>query len=126
MWLEDTATVQPEKVRYDKKLYDVINAMNEAKSFDDIFNLYNEILELVDAERMSMYVLEYEKKELYTRVPARIDVVGEIRLPLNEKSIAGYVALTHKSVHLLTAYNQSQVARISPSLVFVGALAKKV
>jgi len=44
MWLEDTATVQPEKVRYDKKLYDVINAMNEAKSFDGIFNLYNEIL----------------------------------------------------------------------------------
>src|SRR5256886_11359209 len=67
MWLEDTATVQPEKVRYDKKLYDVINAMNEAKSFDGIFNLYNEILELVDAERMSMYVLDYDKKELFTR-----------------------------------------------------------
>src|SRR5207244_10770768 len=117
MWLEDTATVQPEKVRYDKKLYDVINAMNEAKSFDGIFNLYNEILMLVDAERMSMYVLDYDKKELYTRVPARIDVVGEIRLPLNENSIAGYVALTHKSVNLLNAYNKAEVARISPSLL---------
>ena len=125
MWLEDTATVQPEKVRYDKKLYDVINAMNEAKSFDGIFNLYNEILELVDAERMSMYVLDYDKKELYTRVPARIDVVGEIRLPLNENSIAGYVALTHKSVNLVNAYNQAEVARISPSLVFDGSWDKK-
>src|SRR5256712_470907 len=125
MWHEDTITVQEEKVRYDKKLYDVINAMNEAKSFDDIFNLYNEILELVDAERMSMYVLEYEEKELYTRVPARIDVVGEIRLPLNEKSIAGYVALTHKSVNLVNAYNQAEVASISPSLVFDGSWDKK-
>jgi len=125
MWLEDTATVQPEKVRYDKKLYDVINAMNEAKSFDGIFNLYNEILMLVDAERMSMYVLDYDKKELYTRVPARIDVVGEIRLPLNENSIAGYVALTHKSVNLVNAYNQAEVARISPSLVFDGSWDKK-
>ncbi len=125
MWLEDTATVQPEKVRYDKKLYDVINAMNEAKSFDGIFNLCNEILMLVDAERMSMYVLDYDKKELYTRVPARIDVVGEIRLPLNENSIAGYVALTHKSVNLVNAYNQAEVARISPSLVFDGSWDKK-
>src|SRR3989454_2673143 len=125
MWLEDTATVQPEKVRYDKKLYDVINAMNEAKSFDGIFNLYNEILMLVDAERMSMYVLDYDKKELYTRVPARIDPVGEIRLALNENSIAGYVALTHKSVNLVNAYNQAEVARISPSLVFDGSWDKK-
>ena len=125
MWLEDTAAVQQEKGRYDKRLYDVINAMNEAKSFDGIFNLYNEILELVDAERMSMYVLDYDKKELYTRVPARIDPVGEIRLPLNEKSIAGYVALTHKSVNLVNAYNQEEVARISPSLVFDGSWDKK-
>ncbi len=47
---EDTLNVQQEKLRYDKKLYDVINAMNEAKSFDGIFNLYGEILELVDAD----------------------------------------------------------------------------
>src|SRR5438093_3425912 len=125
MWLEDTAAVQQEKGRYDKRLYDVINAMNEAKSFDGIFNLYNEILELVDAERMSMYVLDYDKKELYTRVPARIDPVGEIRLPLNEKSIAGYVALTHKSVNLVNAYNLAEVARISPSLVFDDSWDKK-
>src|SRR5213593_2352711 len=125
MWHEDTLTVLQEKHRYDKKLYDVINAMNEAKSFDGIFNLYNEILMLVDAERMSMYVLDYDKKELYTRVPAHIDVVGEIRLPLNENSIAGYVALTHKSVNLVNAYNQAEVARISPSLVFDGSWDKK-
>src|SRR2546428_5854202 len=74
---------------------------------------------------MSMYVLDYDRKELYTRVPARIDVVGEIRLPLNENSIAGYVALTHKSVNLVNAYNQAEVARISPSLVFDGSWDKK-
>src|SRR5438128_11609866 len=118
MWLEDTATVQPEKVRYDKKLYDVINAMNEAKSFDGIFNLYNEILMLVDAERMSMYVLDYDKKELYTRVPARIDVVGEIRLPLNENSISGYVVLSLKSVNLVYTYNQAEWARSQPFALF--------
>src|SRR5436853_5637474 len=93
MWHEDTLTVLQEKHRYDKKLYDVINAMNEAKSFDGIFNLYNEILMLVDAERMSMYVLDYDKKELYTRVPAHIDVVGEIRLPVKKNSIGGTAAL---------------------------------
>src|SRR5437773_10779880 len=98
MWLEDTATVQPEKVRYDKKLYDVINAMNEAKSFDGIFNLYNEILMLVDAECMSMYVLDYDKQELYTRVPAHIDVVEELRLPLKENNIAEHAAVNHNSV----------------------------
>jgi type II secretory ATPase GspE/PulE/Tfp pilus assembly ATPase PilB-like protein len=122
---EDTLNVQQDELHYDKKLYDVINAMNAAKGFDGIFNLYNEIIDLVEAERMSMYVLDYEKKELYTRVPARIDVVGEIRLPLNEKSIAGYVALTHKSVNLVNAYDQAELARISPSLVFDGSWDKK-
>src|SRR5438093_12982694 len=109
MWLEDTATVQPEKVRYDKKLYDVINAMNEPKSFDGIFNLYNEILMLVDAERMSMYVLDYDKKELYTRVTARIDVVGEVRLPVKANSIAAYHARKPKAANLVHAHDQAEL-----------------
>src|SRR5207302_1462418 len=125
MWHEDTLTVLQEKHRYDKKGYDVINAMNEATSFDNILHLYNEILGLVDAERMTMYILDYEKKELYTRVPAHIDLVGEIRLPLNEKSIAGYVALTHKSVNHVNTYDQAEETSISPALLFNDTWDKK-
>jgi len=107
-----------EKLAYEQKLVELGNRIHAARSLDSIFiELHDEILELLDAERMTLYAVDHEKKELYSKFLA-LDSVKEIRVPISEKSIAGYVALTRQMVNIADAYNEAELARISPTLAF--------
>ncbi|TLY38476.1 MAG: GspE/PulE family protein [Nitrospirae bacterium] len=114
---QDSIKSLEEKLLYERKLVQLVSRLSAARNLDNIFELYNEILALLDAERMSFYVMDADKMELFTKFPD-IDPIKEIRLPLNEKSIAGYVALTQQVVNIPDAYIKTALARISPRLAF--------
>jgi hypothetical protein len=86
--------------------------------FDNIFiELQSEILELLDAERMTLYAVDHEKKELYSKFMT-LATVKEIRVPISEKSIAGYATLTRQVVNIADAYDKAELGRMSPALAF--------
>ncbi len=121
------ATVQAlqEKLAYEQKLLQLVNRIHAAKGLDNIFiELQSEILELLDAERMTLYAIDYEKKELYSKFLA-LDTVREIRVLISEKSIAGYVALTREMLNIADAYNTGDLTRISETLTFDSSWDKK-
>lgn len=121
------ATVQAlqERLAYEQKLLQLVNRIHAAKSLDNIFiELQSEILELLDAERMTLYAVDYEKKELYSKYLA-LDAVNEIRVPISEKSTAGYVALTRELVNIADAYNAGELTRVSATLAFDSSWDKK-
>src|SRR5207247_8086373 len=74
--------------------------------------------------RMTLYAVDAEKKEIYSRFLA-LNTVKDIRLPINERSIAGYVATTGKVVSIADAYDKGELAKISPTLSFDGSWDKK-
>ncbi len=114
-----------EQLAYEQKLVELTNRIHAARSLDSIFiELHGEILELLDAERMTLYAVDHEKKELYSKFLA-LDIVKEIRVPISERSISGYVALTRQMVDISDAYNQAELARISQNLTFDGSWDKK-
>ena len=124
---DQQATVQAlqEKLAYEQKLLQLVNRIHAAKGLDNIFiELQGEILELLDAERMTLYAVDYEKKELFSKFLA-LDAVNEIRVPISEKSIAGYVALSRELVNIVDAYNAGELARVSESLAFDSSWDKK-
>ena len=107
-----------EKLASEQKLVDLINRIHAAKSLDSIFiELHDEILEILDVERMTLYAVDAEKKELYSKF-LDIDTVKEIRVPISDKSIAGYAALSRQLVNISDAYNKAELARISQTLSF--------
>src|SRR2546427_8303433 len=73
---------------------------------------------------MTIYAVDQAKKELYSKFLA-LDTVKEIRLPISEKSIAGYVAASGRVVNISDAYDKAELARISPTLSFDGSWDKK-
>src|SRR2546422_3298792 len=73
---------------------------------------------------MTIYAIDQAKKELYSKFLA-LDTVKEIRLPVSEESIAGYVAASGRVVNIADAYDQAELARISPTLSFDGSWDKK-
>src|SRR2546425_1689134 len=122
---QQSVQILQERLEYEQKLVQLVDRIHSAKGIDNIFiELQGDILELLDAERMTIYAVDTAKKELYSKFLA-LDTVKEIRLPMSEKSIAGYVAASGRVVNIADAYDKAELARISPTLSFDGSWDKK-
>jgi len=107
-----------EQVAYAERVKQVMNRIHAAKDVDQLFvTLHDEILSLFDAERLALYGVDYEKKEVYSRF-SDLDKIREIRVPLNDQSIVGFVARNCIKVNVADAYDQAELASISPTLAF--------
>lgn len=73
----------------------------------DLYALLTRIIEeakgLLKAEKGTLYLVDREKNELYFHV-TDASILKEIRIPIDHRSIAGYVALTSSSLNLEDVY----------------------
>jgi type II secretory ATPase GspE/PulE/Tfp pilus assembly ATPase PilB-like protein len=122
---QESVLILQERLAYEQRLVHLVDRIHAAKSLDSLFiELQGEILGLIDAERMTLYAVDQDRKEIYSKFLA-IDTVKEIRLPLSEQSIAGFVAATGKIVNIVDAYDKAEIAKISPALGFDSSWDKK-
>jgi type II secretory ATPase GspE/PulE/Tfp pilus assembly ATPase PilB-like protein len=109
---------QKEELYYYKALHDIANQIHSAINIDDILiNLKDQILTLFDADRITIYVVEGKKKEVYSRFKSE-DMEREIRVLINNTSIAGYTANNAKIVNIANAYDAHELTRINKDLSF--------
>ncbi len=121
----ESVLILQERLAYEQRLIQLVDRIHAAKSLDSIFiELQGEILGLLDADRMTLYAVDRNRRELFSKFLA-IDTVKEIRLPVSEKSIAGFVAASAKIVNIADAYDKAELARISPTLAFDSSWDKK-
>jgi len=109
------------QVAHAEQLKQVMNQIHAAKDLDQIFvGLREGILGLLGAERLTLYAVDYDKKEIYSKFldPDTLKDIKEIRVPVNEQSIAGFVAKNTKTVNITDAYNKGELTKISPVLSF--------
>ena len=106
------------QIVYTERVKQLMNHMHAAENLDQILvSMQDEILHVFDAEYLTIYAVDYEKRELYSRF-LDLDQVEEIRVPLNEQSIAGFVARTKRTVNLADAYDKAELSRTHPTLTF--------
>ncbi|MBI2160267.1 MAG: GspE/PulE family protein [Candidatus Rokubacteria bacterium] len=122
---QESILVLQERLAYEQRLVQLVDRIHAAKSLDSLFlELQGEIPGLIDADRMTLYAVDQERKEIYSKFLS-IDTVKEIRVPIAERSIAGYVAATGKVVNIADAYDRAEIAKISPTLTFDSSWDKK-
>ena len=89
------------------KLHRVIEAAKNLNSTLDLDKLLNIILDnalrIVDGDRGTVYLIDWSKQELWSRVLTRGEGLFDIRLPMG-KGIAGYVAATGDTLNIRDAY----------------------
>ncbi|MCH7569236.1 MAG: GspE/PulE family protein, partial [Deltaproteobacteria bacterium] len=80
----------------------------------------DDIHKMFDSERLTIYAVDYDKKEIYSKFvdSAALGEIKEIRLPINERSIAGFVAMDRRVVNISDAYDKAELAKINPALSF--------
>jgi hypothetical protein len=79
----ESVLVLQERLAYEQRLVQLVDRIHAAKSLETIFiELQGEILALIDADRMTLYAVDTDRREIYSKFLA-IDTVKEIRLPIS-------------------------------------------
>ena len=107
-----------EKLRIQKSLQEITNRIHAAQNIKQIlFDLKDGILNLFDAHSITIYVVDKVRNEIYSMFLTGTEL-KEIRVPISNKSIAGFVADTGKVINISDAYNQSEIKKIDAELSF--------
>lgn len=107
-----------EKLQLRKALVDITNRIHAAQNIRQILvDLKDGILNLFSAHSITIYVVDRARSEICSLllIGAR---VKEIRVPINNRSIAGYVANVGKMVNIADAYDAAELKLIDKALTF--------
>ena len=111
------ATTQRE-LTYRKRLIEIANQINAASSIQTILvDLQDEMVDLVAAERVTIFALDMKNQELFSLFKAGQEL-REIRVPKSFGSIAGFTALSRKTANIANAYDAAELQRLHASLRF--------
>lgn len=116
--IKDDTAEQKEKLTYYKALNDIANQIHSADNINEILvNLKEEILSLFDADRITIYVVDAKTKQIYSRFKSG-EQPTEIRVSVDNKSIAGYTANNAYIVNIVNAYDRHETAMVNKDLYF--------
>jgi hypothetical protein len=106
-----------QKVEYAEHVKRITTQIHAASDFDQILlDLHKDILGLFDAEDLTLFAFDSEKKEIFSKVP-HVDSVEEVRIPISEQSLAGFCAKYLRPVNIADAYNIAELQSVHPSLL---------
>jgi type II secretory ATPase GspE/PulE/Tfp pilus assembly ATPase PilB-like protein len=106
------------ELEFRKKLTSIANQINSAESIPHILmTLSSRILELLDAERLTIYAIDTKNQELYSLQKVG-DMPKEIRVPKSFSSIAGFTALARKTINITDSYDAAELAKFHANLRF--------
>jgi type II secretory ATPase GspE/PulE/Tfp pilus assembly ATPase PilB-like protein len=106
-----------QKVAFAENVKRITDQIHAARDLDYILlDLRKDILSIFDAEDLTIFAFDSDKKEIFSKVP-HIDSVEEIRIPITEQSLAGFCAKYLRPVNIADAYNIAELQGVHPSLL---------
>lgn len=114
------------KLEFQKKLQLVTNKIHATSNLDEIMlELSQDICSLFDAERLTIYVLSEDRTSIISKVKTGLSSFKDLKLPINEQSIAGFVAFSKKLINIRDVYDDNELRSHSPNLKFLKEVDKR-
>ena len=114
------------KLELQKKLHAVTNKIHATSNIDEIMlELSQDICALFDADRLTIYVVSDDKTSIISKVKIGLSSFKDLKLPINEQSIAGFVALSKKLINLRDVYDENELRTHHASLKFLKEVDKR-
>jgi len=111
--VNDVEALQKE-LAFSRRLNFITNRIHSSTDIDDILiNLMDNILALFDADRLTIYAVDEASRELVSRFKTGNEI-SEIRLSLDDTSIAGYSAIYGSVANIADAYDKRELERMKP------------
>ncbi|HJV86353.1 MAG TPA: ATPase, T2SS/T4P/T4SS family [Noviherbaspirillum sp.] len=108
------------RLNFFKKLQAVTNKIHSTSNVDEIMlDLSQDVCDLFNADRLTIYTVAEDKTCIVSKVKTGLNSVNQLRLPISDQSVAGYVALTRKVVNIRDVYDDDELKLHSPELHFL-------
>jgi type II secretory ATPase GspE/PulE/Tfp pilus assembly ATPase PilB-like protein len=108
------------RLAFFKNLQGVTNKVHATSNIDEIMlELSQDICDLFNADRLTIYSATEDRTAIISRVKTGLNSFKDLRLPVSEQSIAGYVAMTRKVINIRDVYDEAELQSINPNLRFL-------
>jgi len=114
------------RLEFTKNLNHVTNKIHATNNIDEIMlDVSKDICNLFNADRLTIYVVGEDKASLISKVKTGLNSFKDLKLPIAEQSIAGYVALNKKILNLKDVYDEKELSAYSTHLRFLQDVDKR-
>lgn len=101
-----------------ESFFDILNTILTTHDINELLTyVVEEVRKIINADRCTLYLINRENNELYSKVLQAKELI-EIRLPIDTNSLAGYCAITRKTLIIKDAYDDKEIASIDKELLF--------
>ncbi|MFA6920698.1 MAG: GspE/PulE family protein [Gallionella sp.] len=108
------------KLEFTKSLNHVINKIHATSNIDEIMlDVSRDICTLFNADRLTIYVVGDDHVSLVSKVKTGLNSFKDLKLPIAEQSVAGYVAVNKKLLNIKDVYDEHELTKYSPHLRFL-------
>ena len=114
------------QLEFTKNLNQVNNKIHATANVDEIMlELSKDICTLFNADRLTIYVVGEDKISLVSKVKTGLNSFKDLKLPIAEQSIAGYVAMHKKLLNIKDVYDEKELSQYSQHLRFLQEVDKR-
>src|SRR3970282_1470646 len=114
------------RLSFQKNLQVVTNRIHATSNIDEIMlEVSADICVLFNADRLTIYSIGEDKQSIVSKVKTGLNSFKDLKLPIAEHSIAGYVALAKKTVNIRDVYDDAELKSLNPNLRFLQEVDKR-
>ena len=114
------------RLAFQKQLQLVTNKIHATSNIDEIMlEVSSDICLLFNADRLTIYSVGEDKQSIVSKVKTGLNSFKDLKLPIAEHSIAGYVALSRKLANIKDVYDETELKAINPNLRFLQEVDKR-
>ncbi|HUL91975.1 MAG TPA: ATPase, T2SS/T4P/T4SS family [Burkholderiales bacterium] len=114
------------RLNFQKNLQTVTNKIHATSNVDEIMlEVSADICTLFNADRLTIYTVGEDKQTIVSKVKTGLNSFKDLKLPIAEHSIAGFVGLSKKMLNLKDVYDESELRTHNPNLRFLQEVDKR-
>ncbi|HEY5899830.1 MAG TPA: GspE/PulE family protein [Burkholderiales bacterium] len=114
------------RLAFQKQLQAVTNKIHATNNIDEIMlEVSADVCALFNADRLTIYSVGEDKQAIVSKVKTGLNSFKDLKLPIAEHSIAGYVALAKKAINIRDCYDEAELRAINPNLRFLQEVDKR-
>src|SRR5216684_2873192 len=114
------------RLTFQKNLQIVTNKIHATSNVDEIMlEVSADICTLFNADRLTIYTVGEDKQTIVSKVKTGLNSFKDLKLPIAEHSIAGYVGLSKRMLNLRDVYDEGELKSHNPNLRFLQEVDKR-
>jgi type II secretory ATPase GspE/PulE/Tfp pilus assembly ATPase PilB-like protein len=114
------------RLAFQKQLQAVTNKIHATNNIDEIMlEVSADVCALFNADRLTIYSMGEDKQSIVSKVKTGLNSFKDLKLPIAEHSIAGYVALAKKTANVKDVYDENELRSLNGNLRFLQEVDKR-